>query len=95
MEVVEAKRSIKQLSNSPHFIDPTKEILDTIKTGLDTSWISSLFIKPKRIVMKSLNMKNLDEVKLVEKLQEDLFEQKMVSENLRRQLEEVKEKHKQ
>jgi len=58
MEVVELKRSIKQLSDSPHFIDSTKEIPTAIKTGLDTSWITSLFIKPKRVVMKSLNMED-------------------------------------
>jgi len=34
-------------------------------------------------------------VKLVEKLQEDLFEQKMMFEDLRRQLAEVKEEQKQ
>jgi len=34
-------------------------------------------------------------MKLVEKLQEDLFEQKMLSEDLRRQLTELKEEQKQ
>jgi len=36
-------------------------------------------------------MENPKEMKLVEKLQEDLFERKMVSEDLRRQLLELKE----
>jgi len=73
MKVVEVKRSIKQLSDSPHFIDPTKKIPTTINAGLDTSWITSMFIKPKRIVMKSLNLEDHEEMKLVEKLQEDMF----------------------
>jgi len=37
MEAVDLKRSIKQLSDSPHFIDHTKEIPAVIKAGLDTS----------------------------------------------------------
>lgn len=38
MEVVEFKRSIKQLLDSPHFINHTKDILAVVvKTDLDTS----------------------------------------------------------
>jgi len=40
-------------------------------------------------------MEDPKEMKLVEKLQEDLFEQKMVSKDLRRQLSELNEEQKQ
>jgi len=40
-------------------------------------------------------MEDLEEMKLVEKLQEDMFKQKMVFEDLRRQLAELKEEQKQ
>jgi hypothetical protein len=96
MEVVELKRSIKQLSDSPHFIDHTKEIPVVVKIGLDTSWITSMFIKPEKVVIKSLNLDDPKEVKLIEKLQEDLLEQKIISENLQTQLAElIEEKRKQ
>ena len=54
-----------------------------------------MLIKPERVVMKSLNMEDPGEMKLVEKLQEDLVEQKMVSEDFWRQLSELNEEQKQ
>jgi hypothetical protein len=73
MTVVAVKRSTKQLSDSPHYIDYSK-ISAVVKSGLDTSWITQMFIKPEKVVMKSLNIEDPEEMKLVEKLQEDLFE---------------------
>lgn len=65
MEVVELKRSIKQLSDSPDFVDYTKEIYAVIKTGLDTSWITSMFIKSEKVVIKSPNLEDPEYVKLI------------------------------
>jgi len=66
-------------------------IPEAVKSGLDTSWITQML----KNLLKALNKKDPKEVKLVEKLQEDLFEQKMMFEDLRRQLAEVKEEQKQ
>jgi len=52
MEAVESKRLVKQLSDSPQFIDQTKEIPVAIKNGLDTSWITSMFIKSEKLLFK-------------------------------------------
>jgi len=95
MKVVEVKISMKQLSESPHYIDYSKKILEPVRSGLDTSWIIQMLIKPEKYVMKSLNMEDHEEMKLVKKLQEDPFEPKMVFEKLRRQLAKVKEEQKQ
>jgi len=70
---VEVKRSIKQLSDFSHYIDYSKKISAVVKSSLDTSWITQMFIKPEKVVMK-MNMEDPEEMKLVEKLQEDLFE---------------------
>jgi len=66
-------------------------IPEAVRSGLDTSWITQML----KNLLKALNKKDPKEVKLVEKLQEDLFEQKMMFEDLRRQLAEVKEEQKQ
>jgi hypothetical protein len=71
MEAVEFKRSIKQLSDSPHFIDHTKEIPSVVKTDLDTSWISSMFIKPEKVVITRLDLEDPKEVKVL-KVQLDI-----------------------
>lgn len=49
MEAVELKKSFKQPSDTPHYHDPTKEIPQIVKTGLDTSWITNMFIKPEKV----------------------------------------------
>jgi len=90
-KVVEVKRNMKQIWDSPHYMDLSRMIPEAVKSGLDTSWITQML----KNLLKALNKKDPKEVKLVEKLQEDLFEQKMMFEDLRRQLAEVKEEQKQ
>jgi len=53
-----------------------------------------MLIQLEKVVLKSLNMEDPEEMKLVEKLQEDLFEKKMMYEDLRRQLAKFKEEQK-
>jgi len=48
-----------------------------------------VFFSPSKHVLKAMNMKDPEEMKLVEKLEEELFEHKMMFEDLRRQLIEV------
>ena len=72
-------------------MDLSRMIPEAVRSGLDTSWITQML----KNLLKALNKKDPKEVKLVEKLQEDLFEQKMMFEDLRRQLAEVKEEQKQ
>lgn len=79
MKVVEVKRNMKQLFDSPHYVDLSKIIQEAVRSGLNTSWITQMLITPEKPIMKALYMKDLEEVKFVEKLQEDLFEQNMVS----------------
>jgi len=50
-----------------------------------------VYVKPQIPVIKNLKKKDPEEDKRVEKLQQELFEQNMVSEGLRRQLAELKE----
>jgi len=69
-------------------------IPEAVRSGLDTSWITQVLVKPEKPVLKALKMKEPEEEKFVEKLQEELFEQKVVSETLRRQLAEMKEERK-
>jgi len=56
---------MKQLSNSPHYIDYSKKIPAVVKSGLDTSWITQMFIKPEKAILKSVNMEDPEEMKLV------------------------------
>jgi len=94
MAALEVKRTMKQISDSPHYIDYSKKIPEVVKSGFDTSWITKMFINLEKVVLKSLNIEDPEEMKLMEKLQRDLFEQKMVSKDLRRQLVELKEEQK-
>ena len=50
---------------------------------------------PEKVVIKSLNLEDPEDVKLIEKLQEDMLHQKMVFEDLKRQLAELKGEQKQ
>jgi len=45
-----------------------------VKEGLDTSWITQMLIKFEEQVEKDLKMKDPEEDKSVEELQEELFE---------------------
>jgi len=94
MEVVEVKRNRKLISDFPHYVYLSKMIPEAVRSGLDTSWMTQVLVKPKKPILKALKMKEPEEEKFVEKLQEELLEQKSVSETLRRQLAEVKEKQK-
>jgi len=53
-----------------------------------------MFVKSQKQVIKDLNMKDPEEENVVEKLQEELFKQKLIIESLRRQLAEMKEEQK-
>jgi hypothetical protein len=94
MEDVELKKSVKQPSNTPHYPDPTREIPQIVKIGLDTSWITSMFIKPEKVVIKRLDLEDPEEVRLIEKLQEDLLDQKLISKDLKNQLTAVRQEQK-
>jgi hypothetical protein len=69
-------------------------IHETVKSGLDTSWITQILVKSEKPVLKALKIKDPEEEKKVEKLQKELFEQKLIFESLRRQLAEMKEEQK-
>jgi len=85
MEAVEVKRSVKLISDSPHYACLSKMIHEAVRSSLDTSWINKVFVKLAKPVLKALKLKEPKEM-FVKKLQLELFEQKLVYETLRRQL---------
>jgi len=94
MKSVEVNRNKMYISNSPFYLDLSTLIFQSVKEDLDTSWITKVFIKSQEPALKEKKMKDPDEEKKVEKLQEALFEQKLISESLTRQLAEMKEEQK-
>ena len=53
-----------------------------------------MFIKLEKVVVKRLDLEDLEEDKLIEKLQGHMLEPKMISENLQKELAELKEEQK-
>jgi DNA repair exonuclease SbcCD ATPase subunit len=94
MEVVEVRRNRLYILDSPFFLDLSSLITSSVKEDLDTSWLTQVFIKPQKPVIKELKKQDPEEDKKVEKLQQELFEQKMLTEALKRQMAEMKEEQK-
>ena len=68
MESVEVKRNKIYLSDSPFYLDLSTIVSRTIKEGLNTSWLTQLFVNPQIPVLKNMKMKDPEEDKRVEKL---------------------------
>ena len=83
MEVVELKKFIKKLLDSPHYHEFPKEVPQVVKIGLETSWLSNMFIKPEKVVIKRLDHEDPEKIKLIDKLQEDMHDYKLTFEALR------------
>jgi hypothetical protein len=94
MEVVEVRRNRLYILDSPFFLDLSSLITSSVKEDLDTSWLTQVFIKPQNPVIKELKKQDPEEDKKVEKLQQELFEQKMLTKALKRQMAEMKEEQK-
>jgi len=82
------------ISDAPFYLDVSTMMSQSVKEGLDTSSITQMFVNSEKQVVTDLKMKDPEEDKKVEKLQEELFEQKLISKYLKRQLAEVKEEQK-
>jgi DNA-binding transcriptional regulator GbsR (MarR family) len=94
MEVVEVRRKRLYISYSPFFQDLSSLITQSVKEDLDTSWLNQVFVKPKKPTVKEVHMQDPEEDKRVQKLQEELFEQKMITEALKGLMAEMKEEQK-
>lgn len=94
MEAVEVRRNIFYISDSPFFLDASSIITSTIKVDLKLSWLTKLHVKPQIPILEKLKKSESVEDKRVEKLEQELFEQKMLSENLKGQMAEMKEEYK-
>ena len=82
------------ISHAPFYLDVSRMVSQSVKEGLNISWITQMLINFEKQVEKDMKMKDSKEDKKFEKLQQELFNQKMISEPLRRQLNEVKQEHK-
>lgn len=94
MEVVEVRRNILYISDSPLFLDLSSIITHSIKEDLDTSWLTQVYVMPQIPVHEKLKKQDHEKDKRVEKLQQELFEQKMISEALKKQMAGMKEEQK-
>jgi len=92
MEEVEIRRHELYLSNSPFFLDSSSLITSTVKEDLNISWLTQVKVKADIPILEKLK-EDLVQIKKIQKLEQDLFEQKMMSEKLKRQMIEMKEEH--
>jgi len=93
MEVVEVRRNILYISDSPFFLDASSIITSSIKEDLNITWLTQLHVKPQIPILDKLKKPEPVEDNRVEKLEQELFQRKMLSENLKRQMEAMKEEH--
>jgi len=91
MEYMEVKRNKMYISDASFYLVVSTMMSHSVKEGLDTSRITQMFVNSEKQVLKDLKMKDPEEDKKIEKLQEELFTLKLISESLKRQLDEVKE----
>jgi len=82
------------LSDSPFYLDISTIVSQAIKEYLNTSWLTQMFVQPQVPILEKLKKQDPEEDKKVEKLQQELFEQKMIIEALKKQMAEMKEEKK-
>ena len=68
-------------------------ISKSVKEDVNPSWITKKFIKTDKPTLEEVKKQDPEESKRVQLLQQELFEQKMISTALRRQMAELKEQH--
>jgi len=91
---MEVRRNRLYISDSPFFLDLSSIITQSIKEDLDTSWLTQVYVNPQIKVLEKLNNQGLEEDKRAEKLQQELFDQKMITEALKKQMADMKEEQK-
>lgn len=94
MEETEVIRNKLYISDSPFFLDASSVISSSVKEDLNISWLTRLHGKPQIPIIEQLKKPEPVEDIRVEKLEQELFEQKMLSEKFKRQMSEIKEEYK-
>jgi len=94
MEAVEVRRNRLYVSDSPFFLDLSSIIISSVKENLDTSWLTQVKVKPQIPILEKLKKQDPEQNKRVGKLQQELFEQNMLTKALKRQMNEMKEEYK-
>jgi len=92
MVEVEIRRHKLYLSDSPFFLDASSLITFAIKEDLNISWLTQVEVKADIPILEKL-MEDHVQTKKIQKLEQELFEHKMLFEKLKRQMIEMKEEH--
>jgi len=94
MKEVEVNRRkenhILYISDSPFFLDVTLVISSSVDENLDLSWVSNLKMQAKTSNPAKLNADS-DQEQEIKKLEKELLKQKILVENLKRNMAEHKE----
>lgn len=93
MEAVQVSRNILYISDSPFFLDASSIITSSVREDLNTSWLTQVKVKPAILILKKLKQ-DPEQDKRVKKLEQELFDQKMLTEALKRQMAKMKEEYK-
>jgi len=78
------------ISDSPFFLDISSIITSSVEENLDLSWVTKVKVKADVPSLEKLQHDSEQEKK-IKKLERELFEQKMLVENLKRNMAEQKE----
>jgi len=73
------------ISNSPFFMNTYAIISTGVKYDLNLSWLTKLLIQYDIPILEKLKREFAQE-KVIKKLEKEIFEQKMLSENLKREI---------
>jgi len=93
MEEVEVRRNKLYLSDSPFFLNASSLITSAVKKDLNISWLTQVKVNVDIPILEKLK-KDLRQTKKIKKLEQELFDQKMLTKALKRQMAKMKEEHK-
>jgi preprotein translocase subunit SecF len=78
------------ISDSAFFLDASSIITSGVQENLDLSWLTKVKVQAETPILEKL-MHDSEQDQKIKKLEKELFEQKMLVENLKRNMAEQKE----
>lgn len=90
LEEVKLKKYVsRQTSDSAYFEEVPQEVFQILKFGLQGSLLSKFFVKPNKVIVKRLDLEELERIQFMDEVEAGLIEQKLTTETMKAQLMEV------
>jgi len=89
MQEVEVIRNVLYISDSPFFLYASSIITSYVQEDMNISWLTKLQVKSENPILEKLK-KDPEQTNKIKKLEQELFDQKMLVGTLKRQIDEMK-----